>query len=441
MQGRVGLMQLHCVLHSRNIVSGMPTGQRKHVVIIGGGFGGLNAAKALTNTSVDVTLIDRTNHHLFQPLLYQVATAALSPGDIAQPIRAVLKRARNVRVVMDEVVGIDVDRRIVSTPNASFAYDHLILAAGSRHSYFGRDNWEVHAPGLKDLNDALHIRRQLLLTFEKAEAAIGTPELHQLLTFVVVGGGPTGVELAGAIAEIALRTMLPDFPRLHRKQIRIVLIEGQDRILSSFDPKLSRKATRALTRMGVEVLTSTRVENISEDGVQLSNLFLHSSNVIWAAGNSASPLVKMLNTPMDKGGRAIVDEFCAIPDHPEVTVIGDAAHFSHGLTSPLQAVAQTAMQMGKFVSKNILRGDVAKPFRFSDYGSMATIGRIRAITEIHWLKYSGVIAWISWAGLHIVMLMGFRNRLKVLIEWIWYYISFQPGARLLMSRDQEKQHP
>ena len=411
----------------------MPTGKRKTVVIIGGGFGGLKAAKTLKNSSVDVILIDRTNHHLFQPLLYQVAAAALSPGDIAQPLRAVLRHASNIRVVMEEVVGIDISRRTVTTTLSEFNYDHLILASGSRHFYFGHDAWEKFAPGIKDLDDALLIRERLLTTFEDAERAIGTHDLTKLLTFVVVGGGPTGVELAGAISEIALRTMLPDFPRLSRSEIRIILIEGQDRVLTSFNKRLSAKATKSLHRLGVEVLTSTQVLDVNDRGVALADQFIESTNVIWAAGNTASPLVKLLQTTTDRSGRAIVDPHCAIAEHPEVLVIGDAAHFAHGLESPLPAVAQVAMQMGVYVAKNILRGSAKRTFAFNDYGSMATIGRSHAVAEIGPLKYGGLLAWISWAGLHIVMLMGFRNRLKVLVEWMWYYVSFQPGARLLLK--------
>lgn len=410
---------------------------RKRIIIIGGGFGGLSAAKALRNANVDVTLIDRTNHHLFQPLLYQVATAALAPGDVAQPIRSILRSSKNTRIIYDEVTKIDLDQQLVVCKNDTFAYDDLVIAAGARHSYFGHDQWERFAPGLKDLDDALAIRDRILSTFEDAERYVGTPELRDRLTFVCVGGGPTGVELAGAIAEISERTMLPDFPRLRASDIRVVLIEAGDRILSTFPADLSAHALRSLQGLGVEVMLNTRVHDITENGVDLGDHFITSRNVIWAAGNAASPLLQHLNVPLDRAGRVIVEHDCSIPEHPNVFVIGDAAHFEHELPAPLPGVAQVAMQQGRFVAALLVekqRVASSESFKYKDYGTMATIGRARAIAEIFGVKLKGVLAWIAWAGIHVMQLISFRNRLKVMIEWLWYYISFQPGARLLIKR-------
>jgi NADH dehydrogenase len=412
------------------------------VVIVGGGFGGLSAAKALVNTEVDVTLIDRTNHHLFQPLLYQVATAALSPGDIAQPIRSILRSARNVHVVLATVTDIDASQRTVVTSTGTYAYDALILAPGARHSYFGHDAWETHAPGLKDMNDALHIRERILRTFEEANHQAAAPEARPALTFVVVGGGPTGVELAGAIAEIALRTMLPDFPLLTREDVRVVLVEGGPRVLSTFSASQSSAARAMLERLGVEVLLNATVTDVSAEGVRIGEQFIRSQNLIWAAGNAASPLLRTLRAECDRAGRVMVDAQCRVPGHPDVFVIGDGAHFATA-TGPLPGVAQVAMQQGRFVARLIRRGereasspaggdDASASFRYRDYGSMATIGRAKAIAEIFGVRTSGFVAWVIWAGLHILQLISFRNRLKVLVEWMWYYVSYQPGARLIL---------
>lgn len=416
---------------------------RKHVVIVGGGFGGLSAAKSLRNENVDVTLIDKTNHHLFQPLLYQVATAALAPGDVAQPIRSILRRMKNVRIVYDEVTSIDTTSNRVICKQETVSYDHLILAPGARHSYFGHDDWEHVAPGLKDLDDALAIRDRLLTTFEVADRHVGTPALREYLTFVCVGGGPTGVELAGAIAEISLRTMLPDFPRLRASDIHVILIEAGDRILSSFAPSLSAHALRSLQNLGVDVMLNARVHDITEHGVDLGTMFLPTRNVIWAAGNAASPLLTHLGVPLDRQGRVHVEADCSVPGIPNVFVIGDAAHFTHDLPAPLPGVAQVAMQQGRFVASllvsqqraaNKQRAASSGSFTYRDYGTMATIGRARAIADVFGIRLKGLVAWIAWAGLHILQLISFRNRLKVMIEWLWYYISFQPGARLLIKR-------
>ena len=412
----------------------MPTGKRPQVLVIGAGFGGLATVKALASAPVDITVIDRTNHHLFQPLLYQVATAGLSPGDIAHPTRSILRSMRNVHVVLDEVVGIDRNGRSVKGQNDVYTYDHLVIATGARHSYFGHDAWEQHAPGLKDLNDALLIRDRLLRTFEEAERYVGTDRLRELLTFVVVGGGPTGVELAGAIAEISQKTMLPDFPRLTAADIRVILIEGTDRILNSFHPTLSADALRSLEALGVEVMLNEMVTDITAEQVTIGETTIRSRNVIWAAGNKASSLIGVLDAPKDRAGRVIVNDDCSVPGYPDVRVIGDAAHFEQDGRA-LPGVAQVAMQQGAYVGDSIRRQDAASsPFRYKDLGSMATIGRARAIVEIGSLRMSGFLAWVAWALLHVAQLISFRNRLRVLIEWTWYYLTFQPGARLVLRR-------
>lgn len=415
---------------------------QKHIVIVGGGFGGLSAATTLANSDVDVTLVDKTNYHLFQPLLYQVATAALAPGEIAQPLRSILRTAKNVHVQMTEVVRVDTATNTLVTDDGDIVYDELILAPGARHGYFGHPEWEDIAPGIKDISDAIIIRERLLATFEDAERYAGTEEARSRLTFIVVGAGPTGVELAGAIAEISRRTMLPDFPRLRAEDIRVILVEGGSRILASFHPKLSERALRDVQSLGVEVHLNTFVKNVTEDGAQLGDVFVGSNNVIWAAGNVASPILASLNTPLDNAGRAIVTENCNVPNHPNVYVIGDAANCTNSKGELLPGVAQVAMQQGKYVAKNILQtvraskqGKQPKmlvPFVYRDLGSMATIGRAKAIADINGYRFVGIIAWAMWAGLHVVSLISFRSRLKVLIEWLWFYISFQPGARLIV---------
>lgn len=416
----------------------MPTGGRRRIVIVGGGFGGLSAAKTLMNSDVDVTLIDRTNHHLFQPLLYQVATAALSPGDVAQPIRSILRSSRNLHVVMTTVTNIDTQRKEVITTDGAYQYDSLILAPGARHSYFGHEEWEQNAPGLKDLSDALLIRERILRTFEEAEHHAATVVARTMLTFVVVGGGPTGVELAGAIAEISLRTMLPDFPRLKRSDVRVILVEGGPRILSSFSDSHSAKAVKMLQRLGVEVMCDSAVSDVNDHGVMVGNEFIASRNVIWAAGNKASQLLQTLDVELDRAGRVLVNPDCSVPLLSDVFVIGDGAHFNTP-NGPLPGVAQVAMQQGvyvaKLIKKNIPREGRA-PFRYRDYGTMATIGRAKAVAHVFGVRSSGLIAWLMWAVIHVMQLISFRNRLKVMVEWMWYYISFQPGARLIIDRDE-----
>lgn len=426
----------------------MATGSKLRVVIVGGGFGGISAAKHLSDSRIEVTLIDRTNYHLFQPLLYQVATAALSPGDIAQPIRAILRGRSNVRVVMDTVKAIDAASNIVRGKLGNYEYDHLILSPGSRHAYFGKPDWEAHAPGLKTVEDALHIRKQLLQTFEAADR-ISNPMHHaELLTFVVVGGGPTGVEMAGAIAEISMRTMLPDFPRINRNSVRVVLVEASDRLLSSFDEKLSAHAIRSLAQLGVEVMLSTRVTDIQPHAITLqaaNTIVVNTANVIWAAGNAASPLLLDLHAEVDRNGRILVNKNCSVPNWPNIYVIGDCAHFEQG-TGTLPGVAQTATQMGRYVATELVKlanGKHAfvRDFTYKDLGSMATIGRARAVADVFGLKLAGFPAWTAWAVLHILKLISFRNKLKVLVEWLWYYVSFQPGARLLYGSNEQHQQP
>ncbi|MCL4550618.1 MAG: NAD(P)/FAD-dependent oxidoreductase [Bacteroidetes bacterium] len=410
---------------------------KKKVVIIGGGFGGLTTAKTLKNANVDITLIDKTNHHLFQPLLYQVATAALSPADIAAPIRGVLHKQKNVTVIMGEVTKIDVEAKKVFLTNDQFEYDYLIVAIGSRHSYFGKNDWETFAPGLKTLNDAITIRDKILLSFEKAEISRDENEIKKYTTFVVVGGGPTGVEIAGAIAEITKRTLRKEFRKIDPAKTKIILVEAQDRILSIYDPGLSEKAKLSLEKLGVEVRLNTKVENIDETGVKLNSDFIKTSNVIWAAGNEIPPLIKSLNTELDKAGRVVVEKDCSVKKHPDVFVIGDAALMFHE-NKPLPGVAPVAIQQGKYLAKIISRNiqqSERKPFKYFDKGNLATIGRAKAIMQIGRIKVWGLIAWFAWVFIHILYLIGFRNRYKVLAEWIWYYITYRHGIRLIIQKD------
>lgn len=420
--------------------------QYPRVAIVGAGFGGLNAAKALAGTPLDVVLIDKTNHHLFQPLLYQVAAAALSPGEIAAPVRAIFRGMRNVQVEMDEVADIDPDAKTLTLKEqGEMRYDYLILAPGARHSYFGHDDWEAAAPGLKTLDDALYIREKVLTSFERAEHCYGTPEAAQHLTFVVVGAGPTGVEIAGALAEIGKNAMLPDFPMLHERDISIFLVEAGGRVLSAFPPKLSEHARQSLESLGVRVMCNATVQNVDSDGVEI--VWAHGSaeriataNVIWAAGNAASPLLKKLPVRLDRVGRVVVAPDCSVPGYPDVFVIGDAAHFAGADGNPLPGLCPVAIQQGRYVAsviKKRLPPERRKPFRYLDKGTMATIGRAKAIAMSAGMSFTGFIAWFLWAFVHIYFLIGFRNRLRVMVEWMWYYITFQPGARLIISRSRQ----
>ncbi|HLG56049.1 MAG TPA: NAD(P)/FAD-dependent oxidoreductase [Vicinamibacterales bacterium] len=414
---------------------------RAHVVIVGGGFGGLSAAKFLRNADVQVTLLDRRNHHVFQPLLYQVATATLSPGDIAAPIRWILRRARNVRVLMGDARRIHVaERQVELTDGAALHYDYLIVASGSSHAYFGHDEWEQHAPGLKTLEDAIAIRRRLLIAFERAERESDPIRQRELLTFVLVGGGPTGVELAGTLAEIARQTLRDEFRSIDTSRARIVLVEAGQTILQTFPEPLRHAARRSLARLGVDVREGIAVTGIDAHGVTLGTERLDAGTVVWAAGVAASPLVATLGVPLDRAGRAIVEPDLSVPGHPEVFVIGDAAAF-HQEGKLLPGVAQTAMQGATHAARNILRrldGKPTLPFVYRNLGNMAIVGRGSAVADLPWARFSGLIGWFSWLFLHIVMLIGFRNRVVVLFEWAVAYLTFQRGARLITEDRSER---
>ena len=405
-----------------------------HVVIIGGGFGGLSAARAFHNADVRVTLIDRRNHHVFQPLLYQVATATLSPGDIAAPIRWILRNISNVRVLLANATRIDVDaRRIEVSDGASLDYDWLIVATGSKHAYFGHGDWEPDAPGLKTLEDAIAIRRRILIAFERAEREEDDRRRGELLTFVIVGGGPTGVELAGTLAEIARQTLRDEFRAIDTTRARILLVEAGPTILQTFPENLRNAARASLVRLGIEVREGVAVTGVDSHGVMIGSERVDAGTVLWAAGVAASSLVKTLGVPLDRAGRVIVERDLSIPGHPEVFVVGDAAAaMQDGKLLP--GVAQTAMQGARHAAKNILRrlkGQPSTPFVYRDLGSMAIVGRRAAISDLGWIKLSGVLAWMAWLFLHIFMLIGFRNRMVVLFEWAVAYFTFQRGARLI----------
>jgi NADH dehydrogenase len=410
-----------------------------NIVIIGGGFGGLSAAKTLRHADVRVTLIDRRNHHVFQPLLYQVATATLSPGDIAAPIRWILRRASNVRVLLADAARIDVKaRRVELVDGASLDYDWLIVATGSSHAYFGHPDWEPNAPGLKTLEDAIAIRRRILIAFERAEREEDARRQRELLTFVIVGGGPTGVELAGTLAEIARQTLRDEFHSIDTARARIVLIEAGPTILQTFPEKLRNAARRSLQRLGIEVREGTAVTAVDAHGVMAGGERVDAGTVLWAAGVAASSLVKSIGVPLDRAGRVIVEPDLSIPGHPEVFVVGDAAALHQG-GKLLPGVAQTAMQGASHAAKTILRrlrGEPAKPFVYRDLGSMAIVGRRAAISDLGWIRFSGVLAWLAWLFLHIFMLIGFRNRAVVLFEWAVAYFTFQRGARLITGESK-----
>jgi NADH dehydrogenase len=410
------------------------------VVIVGGGFGGLQAARALARVPVQVTVIDRNNYHLFQPLLYQVATAGLSPADIAAPIRNVLNHQRNVEVLMDEVTGVDTQARCVLLPDRTVPYEFLILATGARHSYFGHDAWEAYAPGLKSIPDATAVREKILLAFESAEAANDPKERQALMTFVLVGAGPTGVEMAGAISELAHRALARDFRHIDPTSSHILLLEAGPRILAAFPEKLAQDAQQALTRMGVEVRTSTPVEQVDADGVVAGGQRIVSRTVIWTAGVVASPAGKWLGVETDRAGRVKVGTDLSVPGHSNVFVIGDTA-LALQENTPLPGLAPVAMQQGRYVAA-LIRSRVTgagepPPFHYHDKGTMATVGRAFAIVDAGRLRFSGFLAWIAWMGVHIMYLIGFRNRLLVMLQWAWAYFTFQRGARLITLRNWE----
>jgi len=417
---------------------------KPHVVIIGAGFGGLEAAKKLACKDVRVTVIDRTNYHLFQPLLYQVATAALSPADIAAPIRAILSKCRNVEVILAEVESVDVDAKKVKTVDLQIDYDYLILATGARHSYFGHGEWEKLAPGLKSLEDAVELRRRILMAFEYAEKINDEKARRAAMNFVIIGGGPTGVELAGAIAEISRHTLARDFRHINPSEARVILIEGDSRLLAAYPPDLSESARKQLTDLGVEVRTNSRATNLTEAGVQIGDEFIPCRVKIWAAGNNASFVGKTLGVPADRAGRVIVNEDLTVPGHPEVQVIGDLANFTHQTGEPLPGISPVAMQQGRHAARNVLamiKGRKAKRFRYWDKGTMATIGRNKAVADLRFLHLSGRLAWLAWLFVHIVFLVGFRNRLLVLFQWAWAYLTFDKGARLITRNFQSEQRP
>lgn len=405
------------------------------VVIVGGGFGGLNAARALRKVPVQVTLIDRQNHHLFQPLLYQVATAALNPSDIASPIRRILRDQANVEVLLGEVKAIDTSSRSVVLTDGSVPYDYLILATGATHSYFGRDEWAHFAPGLKNIEDALDIRRRVLYAFEAAERETDPTTHAEWLTFVVIGGGPTGVELAGALIEIAHHALAKDFRRIDPKSARVILLEGSPRVLPSYVPELSKKARKQLEALGVEVRTNSLATSIDAKGVGLGTEHIAARTVLWAAGVAASPLGRSLGVPLDRAGRVRVNADLTIPGHEEVYVIGDLASLDQD-GKPLPGVAPAAIQGAEHAAMNVARtikGQPRLPFRYKDKGSLATIGRAAGVADFGRLKLSGVIAWLAWLFIHIFFLIGFRNRFVVMFSWAWSYFTYDRGARLITA--------
>lgn len=419
------------------------------VVIVGAGFGGLNAARSLAKAPVHVTVIDRRNHHTFQPLLYQVATAGLSPGEIAAPIRSILRAHDNVEVLMAEVTGFDLDRRLVETPDAAIPYDYLIVAAGASHAYFGHDEWEPFAPGLKSIEDALEIRRRVLLAFELAERQTAAGESAPPLNFVIVGGGPTGVELAGTLAEICHHALKHEFRSIDPARSHILLVEGGPRVLPAYPEDLSHSAQEQLNRLGVEVRTSTMVTQIDPGAVHFGGTRLEAAVILWAAGVAASPLGKKLDTPLDRAGRVEVQPDLGLPGHPEVFVIGDLASLKDEHGKMLPGVAPVAIQQGRFVAKlirhetegllreggsfdlNRINRNSRPSFHYWDKGSLATIGRSAAIAEFGKFHISGFIAWLAWLFVHIFFLIGFQNRILVFIQWAWSYFTYERGARLI----------
>ncbi|MEX0778153.1 MAG: NAD(P)/FAD-dependent oxidoreductase [Balneolales bacterium] len=409
------------------------------LIIIGAGFGGLTAAQALRYANVDITIIDRTNHHLFQPLLYQVATASLSPGDIAMPVRAVFKQQENITVVLGEAVDINENNQVVTLEDGgTFNFDYLIIATGTRHSYFGNNQWEENAPGLKTISDALKIREKILLSLEKAELESDPEKRKALLHFVIVGGGPTGVELAGAISEIVKRAVINDYHNMKADDTNITLVEALPYILPPFDPELRTAAVKMLNKMGVNVMVNTMVTDVDDHGVNTKKGYFKSNNVIWAAGNEASPILKSLNVQTGKAGRIPVQPDLTIKGYPNIFVIGDAAIFQNKSGQELPAMAPVAIQQGRHVAR--LLGDRIQnrkrpAFHYQDRGKMATIGRAKGVAELGEFKFAGFFAWVIWSVVHIFFLIGFRNRFRVMAEWVWYYITFRGSVRLITGVD------
>jgi NADH dehydrogenase len=418
----------------------MTENNRPHVLVLGAGFGGLRFCQQFNHPNARVTLVDRTNHHLFQPLLYQVATAGLSAPEIAQPIRSILSDRQNVTVLLDNVVDFDLAEKRVMLEKNTLTYDYLVLALGGATSYFGHTEWEQFAPGLKTLDDALRIRRNVLLAFEKAENTLNASEHDRLMTLVVVGGGPTGVELAGAFAELARTVLKRDFRRIDPTQARIVLIEASPRVLSHLSPELSESAQRQLERLGVLVRTSTKVKDITQHRVDLENgETILAENIIWAAGVSASPLTSKLGVELDRAGRVKVCPDLSVPKHPEVFAIGDLALVLQADGKPVPGVSPAAMQMAKHVA-HIIEDELSSPgsarrpnFRYWDKGTMATIGRSAAVAQVGKIKFSGFSAWLAWLGIHLIFLVGFRNKVAVLLQWTYSYFAYKRGARIITS--------
>lgn len=413
--------------------------QHPHVVIVGGGFAGLYTARGLRRAEVRITVIDRHNFHLFQPLLYQVATAALNPSDIAAPIRSILRRQQNVSVLLGQAASIDAGRKMVHLlDGAQFSYDYLVVATGATHSYFAHPEWELHAPGLKSIDDALEIRRRVLLAFEAAEREDDPAVQNAWLTFVIVGAGPTGAELAGALSEIARKTMVRDFRRINPGSARVILIEGKDRVLPGYTPVLSEKARRQLANLGVEIITNAAVSDITGREVRIgTDRVIPTRTVLWAAGVQASPLAQSLNVPVDRAGRVLVEPDLTIPGHKDVFVIGDLAAVRQYDGSFVPGVAPAAIQEGQHTATNLVRATEGQPmraFRYRDKGSLATLGRAAAVADFGKFHLSGFIAWMAWLVIHIFFLIGFRNRFLVFTQWAWAYLTYQRGARLITGK-------
>ncbi|MBN8213460.1 MAG: NAD(P)/FAD-dependent oxidoreductase [Xanthomonadales bacterium] len=413
--------------------------EARHIVIVGGGFAGLWAARALAKAPVRITLLDRGNHHLFQPLLYQVATAGLSAPNIAAPLRHILRRQKNVTVLLGEVANLSPDeKRVLLGDGRTLDYDHLLLASGATHAYFGHDEWAPHAPGLKTLDDALEIRHRILTAFERAEAEDDEAKRAAWLTFAIVGGGPTGVELAGTLAEIARHTLHGEFRRADPRKARVLLLEAGPRVLSSFPESLSAKARSQLETLGVEIRTGVPVAQIDSEGVQLGDVRIAARTVLWAAGVAASPLARDLGVPLDRAGRVIVMPDLSVPGHPQIFVAGDLASIQHE-GKPVPGVAPAAKQMGRHVARAIrarLQDRATPPFRYRDFGNLATIGRMAAVVDVHGLRLSGLLAWWFWLAAHVFFLIGFRNRMVVLIDWAQAYWSYQRSARIILGKDR-----
>jgi NADH:quinone reductase (non-electrogenic) len=409
-----------------------------HIVIIGGGFAGLYTARGLKNVDAQVTVVDRHNYHLFQPLLYQVATAGLNPSDIAAPIRNILRHQKNVSVVLGDAESIDVNARSVQLRDgATLTYDHLVVATGATHSYFAHPEWERFAPGLKTIEDALEIRRRVLLAFEAAERETDPMLQAAWLTFVVIGAGPTGVELAGALSEIARKTMIRDFRNIRPESTRVILLEGRERVLPPYPPDLSEKARRQLVALGVEVITGAMVSDVNDREVKFGDRTIPTRTVLWGAGVQASPLAKSLGVPLDRAGRVLVEPDLTIPGHPEVFVLGDLAAAQQHDGTFVPGVAPAAIQAGQHTALNLERaveGQPLRAFRYKDKGSLATIGRAAAVAEFGRVHFGGFFAWMAWLLIHIFFLIGFRNRFLVITQWAWAYLTYQRGARLITGR-------